>query len=641
MDNSSVFGPSGQVFLYEWSKFRYGVFEEHGYPGDPLYPMFYKQEMFTPSGSKIVVKPNFCTNTEPTGSIENSNGEDCDAAEDMVPEDDCVFIVTGPEDLRSSVMGVPYFPGNEQWCDETEEKYHNADIPTKHNTMCDGQSVWSVIKRHSDFEEFTPMPDNDVDTTPVFNILQPSTDSQAFVFVLDYSNSMKNNGKRTKRLQQGIKRFINYDIYQKHGGKNLPFGVVSFSSLKDTKIEQPIIPITDGNASQKIVDAVFNAENHKYTCLHTGIQKGLETLDDYDIESGGSVIFLTDGAQWCEDGIKEWLDEVIQDVLDREIRFCTIAFGTEADSNLEKLAARTNGAAYFVPDGSSFDYVNNALSKCLDFLPSQPSTMQEVTLFQKSFGETFSSIEESFYVDKFIPDDWIWMTLDYNTTGEYKVTIQENSGSIMFNLTAGIDYMAFGFSTNTGYWNLTLEPYQGAKIHSLSMTVTSSPRSGLPSPDLRTPLQTHCWTSAGQSGLNLDDEDPELLIIYGQAMQGSKPVINAEIEAIITASTMSGEVKLRLRDDGVAPDIIKNDGVYSAYYIPRTESNQTRYSFVCKASGNDDTLIVDNNPNQGKSLPSRPSLSAPICCGSEAVKVFYIFFFINYGILFFSGRHSS
>ena len=89
---------------------------------------------------------------------------------------------------------------------------------------------------------------------------------------------------------------------------------------------------------------------------------------------------------------------------------------------------------------------------------------------------------------------------------------------------------------------------------------------------------------------------------------------------------MSGEVQLRLRDDGVAPDIIKNDGVYSAYYIPRTESNQTRYSLVCKASGNDDTLIVDNNPNQGKSLPSRPSLSAPICCGSEAVKVFYIFF---------------
>ena len=63
----SVFGPSGQVFLYEWSKYKYGVFEEHGYPGDPLYPMFYSKQIFTATGASNVVKPNFCTNVEPSG----------------------------------------------------------------------------------------------------------------------------------------------------------------------------------------------------------------------------------------------------------------------------------------------------------------------------------------------------------------------------------------------------------------------------------------------------------------------------------------------------------------------------------------------------------------------------------------------
>ena len=66
----SVFGPSGQVFLYEWSKFRYGVFEEHGYPGDPLYPMFYSKQIFTANGPSNVVKPNFCTNEETTGPLQ-------------------------------------------------------------------------------------------------------------------------------------------------------------------------------------------------------------------------------------------------------------------------------------------------------------------------------------------------------------------------------------------------------------------------------------------------------------------------------------------------------------------------------------------------------------------------------------------
>ena len=67
-ETESVFGPPGQVFLYEWSKFRYGVFEEHGYPGDPLYPMFYSKQIFTANGASNVVKPNFCTNVEPSGS---------------------------------------------------------------------------------------------------------------------------------------------------------------------------------------------------------------------------------------------------------------------------------------------------------------------------------------------------------------------------------------------------------------------------------------------------------------------------------------------------------------------------------------------------------------------------------------------
>ena len=69
VNQSSVFGPPGQVFLYEWSKFRYGVFEEHGYPGDPLYPMFYSKQIFTAQGARNVVKPNLCTNVEPTGLI--------------------------------------------------------------------------------------------------------------------------------------------------------------------------------------------------------------------------------------------------------------------------------------------------------------------------------------------------------------------------------------------------------------------------------------------------------------------------------------------------------------------------------------------------------------------------------------------
>ena len=50
-DPAKPLGPPGQLFVYEWSRFRYGVFSEHGYPGDALYPVFYPA--LTEQGKKI------------------------------------------------------------------------------------------------------------------------------------------------------------------------------------------------------------------------------------------------------------------------------------------------------------------------------------------------------------------------------------------------------------------------------------------------------------------------------------------------------------------------------------------------------------------------------------------------------------
>lgn len=40
--------------VQQWSQFRYGVFEEHGYPGDDLLPYFYRH----PDGYDAVTSSN-------------------------------------------------------------------------------------------------------------------------------------------------------------------------------------------------------------------------------------------------------------------------------------------------------------------------------------------------------------------------------------------------------------------------------------------------------------------------------------------------------------------------------------------------------------------------------------------------------
>jgi hypothetical protein len=48
--------------VHEWAKLRWGVYEEHGYPGDNKFPMFYLKSTWTVDGPQNEVAINLCTN---------------------------------------------------------------------------------------------------------------------------------------------------------------------------------------------------------------------------------------------------------------------------------------------------------------------------------------------------------------------------------------------------------------------------------------------------------------------------------------------------------------------------------------------------------------------------------------------------
>ena len=338
-DPASVFGPPGQVFVYEWSRLRYGVFSEHGYPGDPLYPMFYHKQSWTASGPVTEVKPNLCTNVEPEGSQSSISGGPCQPDPTTgLPGSDCYFTASGPNTLQSSIMALPYLPGTDQWCDTTEDRVHDAELPTKHNVMCGGLSVMEVVQQHPDFAHFVEGEgaDNETDTTPHFTIIRPDQANNPFVFVLDYSGSMGGHN-RLNRMKQGVKRFLTVDAEL---DMQLPVGVVRFSgsSGKDTYIAHEIVPVADEDVRDEIIDVVQGMDTTLYTCLGLGIRKGLEALKNYGMETGGGAIFLTDGQFACDGG--ETIADVIDDVVAQNVRFCTIAFGESADPAIEDLAVR-------------------------------------------------------------------------------------------------------------------------------------------------------------------------------------------------------------------------------------------------------------------------------------------------------------
>ena len=216
--------------------------------------------------------------------------------------------------------------------------------------------------------------------------------------------------------------------------------------------------------------------------------------------------------------------------------------------------------------------------------------------------------------------------IDYQkVTGSF--TLDSNLGESVTGTITGTGALDFSIdAVAAGDYTISLIPTGQASIEFLTLLVKCK------ADENTDPMLSKCWTSAGQNGLNIQGDDPDKLIIYGQVTQGANPVLDAAITAEI--SDENGAVStLLLKDDGLSPDTIKNDGIYSGFYIPSgfTEAG-SRYSLGCKMSGTNETSFINTTSNsekdiwlKGKSFPSNPSSTTPMCCGSQGIKVVKIY----------------
>lgn len=154
-----------KILLKNWAKFRYGVFDEHGFNGDRLYPLFWS----TPGEDEHHNhwKTNgFHSKITSCAASSHANHESIDfTAKDSkrqpcslkmnpmtgLPDEfsSCSPEVEGNEDIISSLMSHPTLKNNRFFCNQST---HNPRSPNKHNNLCEGRSVSEVILNHPDFK---------------------------------------------------------------------------------------------------------------------------------------------------------------------------------------------------------------------------------------------------------------------------------------------------------------------------------------------------------------------------------------------------------------------------------------------------------------------------------------------------------
>lgn len=156
-----------KILLKNWAKYRYGVFDEHGFVGDRLYPLYWTSpgedhhaNHHLSSASHRITSCGATGRSTKLHSIRTMNftssGVPCNLRTNPktgFPDDsalDCIpFASTDSNyEVISSLMSHPTLKNNRYFCDSST---HNNRAPNKHNNLCQGLSVSEVINRHPDF----------------------------------------------------------------------------------------------------------------------------------------------------------------------------------------------------------------------------------------------------------------------------------------------------------------------------------------------------------------------------------------------------------------------------------------------------------------------------------------------------------
>jgi len=157
---------TAKLLVHEWAHYRYGVFNEFGFGGDPLYPAFYSVPgSGSGSGSSSDsnnVKVTACSDGHYTFNYDTPNK--CELTTDnktglpTIESQNCIPFPRDDNAMQSSLMYSQSLTNITKFCGFTQSngKTHEHDVnsPNKQNVLCNGRDTWSIIQSHLDLEKY-------------------------------------------------------------------------------------------------------------------------------------------------------------------------------------------------------------------------------------------------------------------------------------------------------------------------------------------------------------------------------------------------------------------------------------------------------------------------------------------------------
>ncbi|KAM9324774.1 uncharacterized protein PAF06_000863 [Gastrophryne carolinensis] len=516
------YGPRGRVFVHEWAHLRWGVFDEKN-EDIPWY-----------LSKKGNIEATRCPLSLGGLARNEFTKAKCKTDQNGLYEESCKFFPNLDPNVHESIMYGQALEPVHNFC---KKDTHNREAPNMQNRLCNEQSTWEVIMKSPDITSSSPLIDTNV-PPPTFSLLQYR--DRVVTLVLDVSGSMSGYD-RINRQYQAAEVYIMQIV---EIGSSV--GIVTFSS--DATIMSSLVKVTDTFKREQLKNLLPKIAGGG-TNICAGVRKGFEVNKQLDgITYGTEIVLLTDGE---DSGISSCLNEVGAS----GAVIHTIALGGSADPGLEQLSSTTGGLKL-----SSSDKVDaNGL---IDSFSGIKSGNGDVLAQSIQIESTASKIEAGGWmngtvtIDHTVGKDTFFL-VTWNRAAPNMEIIDPKDDIFEHNLFVIDNVLKFARLTipgtaKQGDWQYKLQNTQSGQQF-LSIMVNSRPSDPTVAPII---VDT----------ILIEEGPPPKMTLYATVTQGLTPVLGVNVTAYI--EPQNGPItSVPLLDNGAGADIIKDDGIYSKFYI--------------------------------------------------------------------------
>nr|XP_027238600.1 uncharacterized protein LOC113829602 [Penaeus vannamei] len=252
------YGSQGAVMAHEWAHFRWGVMEEHGFPGDGVFPVHYSR------GGQDEL-PTSCFAGDLEGKFETEKGEACDPG---AASPACYFLPSGSS-TNGSLMYLTHLSDG-HFCTRNT---HNPWAPTPQNVHCGRRSVWEVLETHDDFTQTsgshaTPaqvaVTFHKPQTPRIFLLFDPPLSEESAAIISDLVKS---------KIQDLSRKFQSFAV----GMATCRLVGENVELIKKREFS----PVADVNSLDEFMPAVSDRESNKTVPLGRAVAQLVPTWTDH------------------------------------------------------------------------------------------------------------------------------------------------------------------------------------------------------------------------------------------------------------------------------------------------------------------------------------------------------------------------